>query len=160
MASFNRAFNERVSVDVMGPFKRAQDGNEYIAVMQVHFTKWVEGHALCGKEALIVADAVVQEWILNPISLRSDRDKEFATALHQEVCDLLQIAKTYSTMYRPQANSMVECCNRMLLVMLRPVVSEQQDDWYDHLPAVLSAYHSTPIAVLDLIPIVWSMGWK
>ncbi len=28
--------------------------------------------------------------------------------------------------------------------MLQAVVSEQQDDWDDHLPAVLSAYRSTP----------------
>ncbi len=68
MVSFNNppmeSFNERVSVDLMGPFKRTQEGNEYIAVMQDHFTKWVEGRAICGKEALTVADAVVQEWIL------------------------------------------------------------------------------------------------
>ncbi len=52
------SFNERVSVDLMGPFKRTQDGNEYIAVMQDHFTKWVEGRAICSKEALTVSDAV------------------------------------------------------------------------------------------------------
>ncbi len=39
---------------------------------------------------------------------------------------------------------MVERCNRSLLAMLRAVVSEQQDEWDDHLPAVLSAYRSTP----------------
>ncbi len=54
--------------------------------------------------------------------------KEFTTALHQEVCDLLQIAKTYSTAYHPQANGMVGQCNCTLLVMLRSVVSEQQDN--------------------------------
>ena len=149
------AFNERVSVDLMGPFERTQDGNEYIAVMQDHFTKWVEGRAICGKEALTVAEAVVQEWILKhgaPISLHSDRGKEFTTALHQEVCDLLRIAKTYSTAYRPQANGMVERCNRSLLAMLRAVVSEQQDDWGDHLPAVLSACRSTPHSSTGLSP--------
>ncbi len=38
--------------------------------------------------------------------------------------DLLRIAKTYSTAYRPQTNSMVERCNRTLLAMLKTVVSE------------------------------------
>ncbi len=37
---------------------------------------------------------------------------------------------------------MVERCN--LLAMLRTVVSEQQDDWDDQLPALLSACRSTP----------------
>ena len=34
------AFNERVSVDLMGPFKTTQNGNDYIIVMQDHFTVW------------------------------------------------------------------------------------------------------------------------
>ncbi len=137
------SFNERDSVDLMGPFKMTQNGNDYIVVMQDHFTKWVEGRAICGKEALTVPDAVVQDWILKhgtPVTLHSDRGKEFIAALHQEVCDLLRIVKTYSTAYHPQANSMGEHCNRTLLVMLRTVVSEQQDDWDDQLPALLSAY--------------------
>ncbi len=32
--------------------------------MQDHFTKRVKGRAICGKEALTVADAIVQEWIM------------------------------------------------------------------------------------------------
>ena len=135
--------NERVSVDLMGPFKTTQNCNNYIVAMQDHFTKRVEGRAICGKEALTVADAVVQDWILKhgtPVTLHSDRGKEFTAVLHQEVCDLLWITKTYSTVYRPQANGMVERCNCTLLAMLRTVVSEQQDDWDDQLPALLSAY--------------------
>ena len=78
--------------------------------MQDHFTKWVEDQAICGKEALTVADAVVQDWILKhctPVTLHSDRRKVFTAALHQEVCDLLCIAKTCSTAYCPQTNDMV-----------------------------------------------------
>ena len=36
--------------------------------------------------------------------------------------------------------------------MLRSVVSEQQDDWDDHLPALLSAYHSNPHSSTGLSP--------
>ncbi len=150
-----RACNKRVSMDLMGPFKRSQDGNEYIAVMQDHFTKWVEGRAICSKDALTAADDAVQEWILKrgaPISLHSDKGKKFTTALYQEVCDLLRLAKMNSTAYQTQANGMVECCNRTLLAMLRAVVSEQQDDWDDYLPAVLSAYRSTLHSSTGLSP--------
>ncbi len=31
-----------------------------------------------------------------------------------------------------------------LSVMLRTVVSDQQDNWDDHLPATVSTYHATP----------------
>ncbi len=89
------AFNERVSVDLMGPFKTAT-----IILLSCKTTP-----AICGKEALTIADAVVQDWILKhgtPATLHSDRGKEFTAALHQEVCDLLRIAKTYSTAYSEQ----------------------------------------------------------
>ncbi len=104
-------FNERVIVDLRGPFKKTQNDNACIMVMQDHFTIWVEGRAVCRKEALTVADTVVQESVLKhgtPMTLHSDRGREFTAALHQEVCDLLRIAKTYSTTYRPQSNGMVE----------------------------------------------------
>ncbi len=61
----------------MSPFKTTQKGNDYIVVMQDNFTKWVEGQAICGKEALTVADAV-KDWILKhgtPVSLHIDRGK-------------------------------------------------------------------------------------
>ncbi len=48
------AFNERVSVDLIGPLHRTERGNEYIVVMQDHFTKWIEGAAVPTKEAMIV----------------------------------------------------------------------------------------------------------
>ena len=75
-------------------------------------------------------DALVQDWFLKqgtPVSLHSDHGKEFTTALHTGVCDLLHIRRAYYMAYRPQAYSMVERCNRKLLVMLRTEVSKQQD---------------------------------
>ncbi len=34
------AFNKRVSVDLIEPLHRTDRGNEYIVVIQDHFTKW------------------------------------------------------------------------------------------------------------------------
>ncbi len=88
------AFNERVSVDLIGPLQRTERGNEYIVVMQDHFTKWIEGTAVPTKEAMIVADVLVHEWIYKhgtPLNLHSDRGTEFTAAVH----------RTYSTAYNP-----------------------------------------------------------
>ncbi len=80
--------NERVSVDFVGPYKQIQNGNKYmyIVVMHDHFTKWVEDRAICGKEAPMVANVVVQDWVLNydtPICVHGVWSKEFMVALHQ-----------------------------------------------------------------------------
>ena len=47
---------------------------------------------------------------------------------------------------------MVERCNHTLLAMLRTLVSEQQDDWDDQLPALFSAYRSTPHSSTGISP--------
>ncbi len=147
------AFNERVSVDLIGPLHRTNRKNEYIVVMQDHFTKWIEGAAVATKAAMLVADVIVNEWVYKHgtlFNLHSDRGTEFTAVMHRCLCDLLTIHKTYSTAYNPQSNGPVERCNRTLLSMLRTVVSEQQNDWDHHLPAVLCAYRSTPHASIGV----------
>ncbi len=152
---WHSAFNERVSVDLIGPLYRTDRGNEYIVVMQDHFTKWVEGAAVATKAVMLVADVIVHERVYKhdtPLNLHSDRGTEFTAAMHRCLCDLLRIHKTYNMAYNPQSNGAVERCNRTLLSMLRTVVSEQQNDWDDHLPAALCAYRSTPHASTGVSP--------
>ncbi len=69
------AFNERVSVDLIGPQHRTERGNEYLVVIQDRFTTWIEGAVVPSKEAMIVEDVVVQEWVYKrgtPLKLHSD----------------------------------------------------------------------------------------
>ncbi len=123
--------------------------------MQDHFTIWIEGAAVPTKEAMIVADVLVHEWIckhFTPLNLHSDRGTEFTAAMHRCMCDLLRVYITHSTAYNPQSNGVVERCNRIILSLLRTVISEQQNDWDDHLPASLCAYRSTPHASTGVSP--------
>ncbi len=148
------AFNERVSVDLIGPLHRTDCGNEYIVVMQDHFTKWIECAAVSTKEAVLVTNVIVNKWVYKhgtPLNLHSGRGTEFTAAMHRCLYDLLRIHKTYSTAYNPQSQGAVERCNRTLLSMLR-TVSQQQNDWDDHLPAALCAYRSTPHAITGVSP--------
>ncbi len=54
-------------MDLIGPLHRTDRGNEYIVVMQDHFTKWIEGAAVATKEAMLVADVIVNEWVYTAI---------------------------------------------------------------------------------------------
>ncbi len=98
---------------------------------------------------MLLADVIVNEWVYKhgtPLNLHSNRGTEFTAAMHHCLCYLLRIHKTYSTAYNPQSNGAVERCNCTLLSMLRTVVSEQQNDWDDHLSAALCAYRLIPHA--------------
>ncbi len=142
-------------MDLVGPLHRTDHGNEYIVVMQDHFTKWIEDAAVATKEAMLVAYVIVNEWVYKhgtPLNLHSDRGTEFTAAMHRCLCDLLWIQKS---------NGSVDRCNCTLLSMLRTVVSEQQNDWDDHLPATLCAYRSTPHASTGFSPhkMVYRVEW-
>ncbi len=50
-------------MDLIEPLHRTDRGNEYIVVMQDHFTKWIRGAAVATKEAMLVADVIVNEWV-------------------------------------------------------------------------------------------------
>ncbi len=144
-----------MSADLIGSLHRTDHGNEYIVVIQDHFTKWIEAAAVATKEAMIVADVIVHKWVYKrgtPLNLHSDRGTEFTAAMHRCLCDILRINKTYLTAYNPQSNGAVERCSRTLLCMLRTVVSEQQNDWDDNLPSALCAYRSIPHASTGVSP--------
>ncbi len=87
------------------------------------------------------------------------RERSFAAALNQEVCDLLCIAKTYSAVYCPQANSMVEWCNYMLLVMLRACLSNRMIGTTTSVPCSMHIpQHLTQHGRKPLLHAVW--GWN
>ncbi len=131
------SFNETVSIDLMVPFKSTHSGNDYIIVMQdpsgwrvehlqqgsLHSGRWSSS----GVDPETWYPHLTAQWL----------GKEFTAVLHKEVCDLLSIIKTYFMAHHPQANDMVERCNRTLLVMLRTVVSEQQNDSDDQITSIL-----------------------
>ena len=101
--------------------------------MQKDVEAWCQSCEVCGKYKRAVQKSSLQHFI-----------KKFVICCKLPRC-------TLHTVDPPQATGMVERCNRILLAMLR-AVSEQQGDWDDHLPAVLSAYRSTPHSSTGLSP--------
>ena len=59
----------------------------------------------------------------------------------EELCDLLQIEKTHTTLYHPQKDGLVERVNRTVLNMLATVVNNHQD-WESHLRPVYMTYNT------------------
>ncbi len=90
------AFNERVSVNLIGPLHRTERGNEYNFVIQDHFTTWIESAAVPSKEPMVVVDVIIWKWVYKhgtPLNIHNDRGTEFTAAMHRCMCDLLRIKK-------------------------------------------------------------------
>ena len=69
--------------------------------------------------------------------------KNLTINLLSEICELFQVDKFQTTVYKPSTNGLVERWHRTLNAMLAKVVSSNQKDWDVHLPYVLCAYRSS-----------------
>ena len=132
-----------VAVDIMGPLPETSNGNKYILVAENYFTRWLETWPIPNQETKTVAEKLLNEMFFRfslPDQILSDQGRQFESALITELCNVLQIQKSRTTPYHPQADGLVERSNRTLLSMLSIVVDEHPQTWESHLRAVCMAY--------------------
>ena len=137
---------ERVAFDILSFPDETTEGNSCILVICDYFTKWVEAFDLPDHKAATVAGVLVTEiflWFGVPRYLHSDQAPEFMSELMSELCTLLEIQRTRTTPYRPQSDELVERFNKTLIDMLAKFCNERHDDWDQHLPYLMCAYHAT-----------------
>ena len=137
---------ERVSVDILGPLSETLAGNKYILVLGDHFTKWMEAYPIPDHTPDTVATYLVTEFICRfgiPLQIHIDQGREFESALFREMCEILEIDKTRTSIWRPQSDGMVERFNHTLQTMLKQVVDEDQEYWDAYIPMLCMAYRSS-----------------
>ena len=104
-----------IAMDLLGPLPKSSTGNSYVLVIADYFTRWVEAFALPHQEAKTVAKKLVDEVFCRfspPNQLHSDQGRQFESDAIQEICPLLQIRKTRTTLYHPQPDGVVERVNK------------------------------------------------
>ncbi len=138
--------NERVHIDLLGPFPKSKSGNRYILVIVDQFTKWFECVAIPDQSAEVVAKAFVNQYISRsgpPLEIHSDQGGCFTASLFEACCKLLEVTKTRTTPYRPQSNGQVERYNRVLLPMIRCYLRNGQTNWDENLQLLAMAIRAT-----------------
>ena len=131
-------------MDILKMSVSTPKGNRYVLVIVDCFSRWTEACPLPNKTALAVTDAFFQLIVCRfgmPVVIHSDQGREFENNLMQELCLLCGAHKTRPTPYHPASDGLVERFNRTLLLAM--FAGEHQDDWDDHLPAVMMAYRSS-----------------
>ena len=120
-----------VAMDIVGPFLQSSAGNRHILVVANYFTRWTEAYPIRNQEATTIACKLTDELFRfsPPEQLHSDQGQNFEFAVIAEVCKLLGVAKTRTTLSHPQSNGLVERFNRTLLDMLASAVHEQPVEW-------------------------------
>jgi transposase InsO family protein len=77
-----------------------------------------------------------------PKRILTDQGKCFEAELFQELLALLDIAKSRTTPYHPQADGLTERFNRTLEGMLRCFIQENLSDWDEYLDPLAFAYNT------------------
>ena len=64
-----------------------------------------------------------------PMQIHTDQGANFESQLFKELCKLLDIDKTRTTVMRPQSDGMAERYMRTIENMLPSFISDHQKDW-------------------------------
>jgi len=75
------------------------------------------------------------EWLCCSVSVLS--------CLVRQICRILQIQKTRTTLYHPASNGQVERYNSLILQTIRCFIKRQQNRWDEHLQLLAAAIHAT-----------------
>ena len=133
-----------VAITILGPLPESADGNRYLLIAVDYFSKWPEGYPLPNMETAVVANAH-SKGFFRYFSMSLEVHSEwpnFESSLYWELCEILGICKTRTTLLHPQSDGMVECCNRTIRVQLFTFVEVKQKDWDNHVPLLLMCYRT------------------
>ena len=152
---------ERIAIDIQGPYPTSRRGKRYILVVCDYFSKWMQAIPLKSMEAKYVAKKLIDKFIGifgTPLELFSDRGTNFESEVFKEMCSLLGIHKTRTTVGRPSSDGLVERMNRVIQNMLTAFVQKDQKDWCEHLPLLVLAYNASTHSSTGFTPSMMMFG--
>ena len=138
---------ERMHIDILGPLPKTTAGHEFILVCVDSFSRWVEAFPLHDQTAVTIARVLHDEIFCRfgaPMSIVSDRGRNFLSKLVNAVCEIYQVSRHMTASYNPKANGCVERQNATIAQTLRMYICKEQNDWHLLLPTVLMAIRSAP----------------
>ena len=133
-----------ISMDLVGRFTRTSSGHEYAFPIICMLTGYVFCIPLKTKTAKEIVDkypAHITFTFGNSRKILSDNGTEFKNSLFKEVAKQLGVErKTYSPVYRPQANGRIEGFDKFLKECISKHLVNSLD-WDDILLLVATAYN-------------------
>lgn len=161
----SRPFIE-VSYDFIVFEKLDKNGNRYLIVAVDNFTKLVELKPTPTRGAENVAQFLMElKSRYGPINrLRSDREKAFTSIIVTRLNELTGTDTLPCIVYHPQANSVCERQNQIIMNHLRSLVygahlgTDSMYSWSDLIPIVFSIVNNTPKSPLGISPLSMVYG--
>lgn len=121
-----------VLFDLVGPFPTSIHGNKYAITIICELTKYVVIIPIPNKEAKVVAQAIVDHFILiyGPMpQVRTDGGKENVNEIFSNIAKLFEINHAVSAPYHPSTIAPCERNHRVLNSYLRTYINPDRTDW-------------------------------
>ena len=145
-----------MAADILGPVTLAKKSRaRYILVMSDLFTKYAITVALEDITAATVANAIIDEWIMNfgaPDVIHTDQGLNFNSELMRDICRIFMIEKTRTTQYHPQGNGQGERFNKVIADTLSKKFAEKPQEWDVSLPYITFVYNTTVHRTIGATP--------
>ena len=150
-----------VATDYLGPLPVTDRGHRYILLFTDHFTKNVEVVPVENMTAEVCAVKLLNEFISRwgcPLAIHSDQGRTYESRVFQELCRMLEVRKTRTSVRNPRGNGQAERFNRTLIRMIKAYLCGEQDEWDLHLGCLAGAYRATPNESTRMTPNLLSIG--
>ena len=135
---------EKLSIDLTGPFPKTNRNNQWIVVINDHFSKRVYAKPIRNKEAATILHVLKDIIYSNPRLPRlvlSDNGREFS-GIFKAWLEENGIQHYHSAPYHPATNGLTERSNQSIKARLRP--KDNPTDWDLKLLPVIHAINLTP----------------
>nr|ABA94864.1 retrotransposon protein, putative, unclassified [Oryza sativa Japonica Group] len=137
-------------LDILGPFRRAPSGFEYLYVAIDKFIKWPEAYPVVKIDkhsALKFIKGITARFGV-PNRIITDNGTQFTSELFGDYCEDMGIKLCFASPAHPRSNGQVERANAEILRGLKTktfnILKKHGDSWIEELPAVLWANRTTP----------------
>nr|CAH66232.1 H0825G02.9 [Oryza sativa] len=130
-------------LDILGPFRRAPGGFEYLYVAVDKFTKWPEAYPVIKIDrhsALKFIRGITARFGV-PNRIITDNGTQFTSELFGDYCKDMGIMLCFASHAHPRSNGQEERANTKILKGLKTktfnILKKHGDSWIEELPAVL-----------------------
>ena len=150
-----------LATDYLGPLPVTERGNRYILLLTDHFTKYVEIIAVPYMTAEVCAAKILNEYVSRwgcPLSIHSDQGRTYESKVFKEMCRMLEVRKTRTSVRNPKGNGQSERFNRTLIKMIKAYLCGEQKNWDLHLGCLAGAYRASPHESTKLTPNLLTLG--